>query len=61
MKSSRQTTKSKAAPRTKGHEELNRTGRQPAAFLDRDGVLNVDHGYVHRPEDFEWVQGAIPP
>jgi D-glycero-D-manno-heptose 1,7-bisphosphate phosphatase len=32
--------------------------RRPAAFLDRDGVLNVDHGYVHRPEQLEWVAGA---
>ncbi|ACI98249.1 D,D-heptose 1,7-bisphosphate phosphatase 1, putative [Rhodospirillum centenum SW] len=30
-----------------------------AAFLDRDGVLNIDHGYVHRREDVEWIQGAI--
>jgi D-glycero-D-manno-heptose 1,7-bisphosphate phosphatase len=30
----------------------------PAAFLDRDGVLNVDKGYVHRPEDLEWIDGA---
>jgi D-glycero-D-manno-heptose 1,7-bisphosphate phosphatase len=29
-----------------------------AAFLDRDGVLNVDHGYVHRPDEFQWVPGA---
>jgi D-glycero-D-manno-heptose 1,7-bisphosphate phosphatase len=32
--------------------------RRPAAFLDRDGVLNVDHGYTHRPEQLEWVDGA---
>ena len=32
--------------------------RRPAAFLDRDGVLNLDHGYVHRPEQLEWVAGA---
>ena len=32
--------------------------RRPAAFLDRDGVLNVDHGYVHRTEQLEWVAGA---
>ena len=31
---------------------------KPVAFLDRDGVLNVDHGYVHRPERLEWVAGA---
>jgi|SRR5690349_11103905 D-glycero-D-manno-heptose 1,7-bisphosphate phosphatase len=31
---------------------------RPAAFLDRDGVLNVDHGYIHRPEQLEWVEGA---
>lgn len=30
-----------------------------AAFLDRDGVLNVDRGYVGRVEDFEWLPGAI--
>jgi D-glycero-D-manno-heptose 1,7-bisphosphate phosphatase len=31
---------------------------RPAAFLDRDGVLNVDAGYVHRKEQVEWVTGA---
>ena len=31
---------------------------KPVAFLDRDGVLNVDHGYVHRPDRLEWVAGA---
>jgi D-glycero-D-manno-heptose 1,7-bisphosphate phosphatase len=30
----------------------------PVAFLDRDGVLNVDSGYVHRPDQLEWVDGA---
>jgi len=32
--------------------------RRPAAFLDRDGILNIDHGYVHAPEQVEWVPGA---
>lgn len=32
--------------------------KKPAMFLDRDGVLNVDKGYIHRPEDFIWVEGA---
>ena len=31
---------------------------KPALFLDRDGVINVDHGYVARVEDWEWVAGA---
>jgi D-glycero-D-manno-heptose 1,7-bisphosphate phosphatase len=32
---------------------------RPAAFLDRDGVINIDHGYVYRWEDFTFVPGAI--
>ena len=31
---------------------------QPALFLDRDGVINVDRGYVARLEDWEWIDGA---
>ena len=33
--------------------------QRPAAFLDRDGVLNVDHGYVHRPRQLTWIPGAV--
>ena len=34
-----------------------RPGRS-AVIFDRDGVLNVDHGYVGDPENIEWVDGA---
>jgi D-glycero-D-manno-heptose 1,7-bisphosphate phosphatase len=30
----------------------------PTAFLDRDGVLNVDHGYVHEVGQLDWIEGA---
>jgi len=30
-----------------------------ALFLDRDGVVNVDHGYVYRPEQTEWLPGIF--
>lgn len=30
-----------------------------AVFLDRDGTINVDRGYLHRIEDFEYLEGAV--
>ena len=30
-----------------------------ALFLDRDGVINVDYGYVGRKEDFVFMQGIV--
>ena len=36
--------------------KTDRPDRQP--FFDRDGVLNVDHGYVYRPDQLEWIDGA---
>jgi D-glycero-D-manno-heptose 1,7-bisphosphate phosphatase len=33
--------------------------RRPAVFLDRDGTLNEDTGYVHRIADFRWLPGAV--
>ena len=39
-------------------EEMPRVLRRRALFLDRDGVINVDHGYVGSREAFEWMPGA---
>jgi D-glycero-D-manno-heptose 1,7-bisphosphate phosphatase len=33
--------------------------QQRALFLDRDGVINVNHDYVHRRENFEFVEGIF--
>ncbi|MDN4501354.1 D-glycero-beta-D-manno-heptose 1,7-bisphosphate 7-phosphatase [Alteromonadaceae bacterium BrNp21-10] len=30
-----------------------------AVFLDRDGVINVDHGYIVKPSEFEFIDGVI--
>jgi D-glycero-D-manno-heptose 1,7-bisphosphate phosphatase len=30
-----------------------------ALFLDRDGVINVDRGYIHRSDQFEFVPGIF--
>lgn len=27
-----------------------------AVFLDRDGTINVDHGYVYKPEDLQFIE-----
>ncbi|MDC1159046.1 HAD-IIIA family hydrolase [Pelagibacteraceae bacterium] len=33
--------------------------KKPAAFLDRDGVINYDYGYVYKYEDFKLRPGVI--
>ena len=35
------------------------TTRSRALFLDRDGVINVDHGYVHIIKNFEFIDGIF--
>ena len=45
-----------------GNEADAREGKKAegakAVFFDRDGTLNVDIHYLHRPEDFQWIPGA---
>jgi len=35
------------------------TDKVPAIFLDRDGTMNVDHGYVHEIDNFQFIDGVI--
>lgn len=32
--------------------------KKGAVLFDRDGVLNQDQGYIYRPQDFVWIEGA---
>lgn len=34
-------------------------GSRPALFLDRDGVINIDHAYVCKPDNFEFTDGIF--
>lgn len=31
---------------------------KPAAFFDRDGVINQEKEYVYKISDFEWIEGS---
>lgn len=33
--------------------------KRRALFLDRDGVINVDHAYISRKDDFEFIDGIF--
>lgn len=43
----------------RAQHELPHRLRRRALFLDRDGVLNVDHGWVGTRERFQWIPGAL--
>ncbi|MGK9339843.1 HAD-IIIA family hydrolase [Sinorhizobium meliloti] len=38
--------------------EIDSLARRPGAFLDRDGVLNLDRGHTHRPDSLVWMPNA---
>lgn len=33
--------------------------KKPALFLDRDGVINIEKNYLHKKEDFEFIDGIF--
>lgn len=37
---------------------MSQPSRRFAVIFDRDGVLNVDHGYAFEPAKLEWMPGA---
>ncbi len=43
---------------SRARHDLTARMRRPALFLDRDGTINIDHGWVGTRDRFEWVQGA---
>lgn len=42
----------------RAQHEIPARRRRPAVFFDRDGVLNRNVGYAHRPDQIEWLPGA---
>ena len=43
----------------KSQTEIPNLTKNKALFLDRDGVINVDYGYVHKIENFDFVDGIF--
>ena len=40
-------------------KQLKKYFKRPAAFLDRDGVINHDYGYVHKIKNFKFRAGVL--
>lgn len=43
----------------KAQNELPKIIKNKALFLDRDGVINVDHGHVGKIENFDFIEGIF--
>ena len=41
------------------HATILKAMRKSALFLDRDGVINFDYGYVHSKEKFKFIPGIF--
>jgi len=41
------------------NKKLKKEFQKPAVFLDRDGVINHDYGYVHKIKNFKFRAGVI--
>jgi D-glycero-D-manno-heptose 1,7-bisphosphate phosphatase len=41
------------------HNSAPKLAPRPCVFLDRDGVINKDIGYLHQPEQFELLPGVL--
>ena len=39
--------------------KLKKQFKKPAVFLDRDGVINYDYGYVHKYKNFKYKKGIL--
>lgn len=40
-------------------KEKGELGKNAALFLDRDGVINIDHGHVHTVQNFHFIDGIF--
>ena len=43
----------------RAQQEIPRVLHRRALFFDRDGVINVDHGWVGTRDRFEWMPGTL--